>query len=198
MNAEERKNWWDENLPERMEEFKSWIGDFNAESKMKTRKHIESKGYKSILDCGCGLCTEYYGFLNDGYDIGYTGIDCSRCMVKMMVKKGIDVHLGSLENTLPFMNNAFDVVICRHVLEHLSSFKNALKEMCRVAKKEIIIIFFMSLAKKTVTNYDKEENIYHNNYGKDEFENFIRVECKAHNFQRVNFNTGEFAYRIAV
>ena len=73
-----KQTWWDNNLNSEMDVFKSWIGDYTAESKVAIRAYIKSKGYKSLADFGCGVATEYYGYSNDGYSIKYIGIGLSR------------------------------------------------------------------------------------------------------------------------
>lgn len=57
--------WWNNNVEKRMDDFKSWIGDYNQPSKTYFRKYIANKKYKNIIDCGCGLATDYFGLKGD-------------------------------------------------------------------------------------------------------------------------------------
>lgn len=41
-----QQTWWQENIDSKIGTFASWIGDYNAESKVFARKYISSKGYK--------------------------------------------------------------------------------------------------------------------------------------------------------
>jgi ubiquinone/menaquinone biosynthesis C-methylase UbiE len=40
---------------------------------------------------------------------------------------------------LPFADKSFDVVISSHVLEHLPDFDQGFRELCRVARKRVIV-----------------------------------------------------------
>ena len=41
---------------------------------------------------------------------------------------------------LPFENNSFDVVTCSHTLEHIIEERLAVKELLRVAKKQLVVV----------------------------------------------------------
>ena len=43
---------------------------------------------------------------------------------------------------MPFSDNYCDVLLCFAVMNHQEDFKEAIHEMVRVAKKEVIISFF--------------------------------------------------------
>ncbi|WDU52217.1 methyltransferase domain-containing protein [Taylorella equigenitalis] len=89
---------------------------------------------KTILDAGCGNGA-ISNYLN-GYDI--TGMDRSPEALKYVTNKTVE---GSLDS-IPFEDNAFDLIICADVLEHLSEevFEKTIKEFKRVSKKYILII----------------------------------------------------------
>lgn len=145
--------WWKTNLQETkgMRKFRKNCGSFNVLFKSKVRKHIESKGYISLLDCGAGLCTEYYGFKEDGYDINYYAIDITQILVEEGQKQGINITLQNIDK-LSFEDNKFDVCICYDTLNHQENFEPLIKEMLRVAKKEVIISFFKNFS-------DSDDNI---------------------------------------
>ncbi len=67
-----------------------------------------------------------------------------------LAKVKADIH------KLPFSNNAFDVVLCNHVLEHVDDDILAMKEICRVLKPGGFAIlqvpFFNPLAETTVSD----------------------------------------------
>lgn len=82
----------------------------------------------SVLDVGCDTC-----LLRDMLPPGssYVGIDISG---------NPDIHLD-LEKvkSLPFEDNAFDVVVCTDVLEHLDNLHSVFAELVRVSKRYLVI-----------------------------------------------------------
>lgn len=164
-------NWWDNNTTE--EQMLEWVGDYNAKTKKIAREHIKSRGYKSILDCGAGLCSEYDGYKKDGYDIDYKAIDTCDKFVKIASNRGINIKNCSIEDIRHFNQASVDVVYIRHILEHLNSAYNAISESIRVAKKEVLIIFFI----KPHDTYEIKRTgngIPHNIYNKQEVEKRIK------------------------
>lgn len=169
-------NWWDYNISE--EQMLEWVGDYNAKTKKIAREHVKSQGYKNILDCGAGLCSEYDGYKSDGYDIDYHAIDTCDKFVDMASKRGINIKHGPMGN-MDYDDASFDVVYIRHVLEHLNDAYNAMSESVRIAKKEVLIIFFI----KPHDTYEIKRmghGIPHNIYSKQEIERrldtFLRVD----------------------
>lgn len=172
-------SWWNNNINNRMDDFKSWVGSHDKESKKNIRQHVIKKKYKSILDCGCGLASEYYGYKSDNFDISYTGLDSCDKFVEINNENGINVIKCELESNFNLDDNSFDCVFCKDVLEHLSDYKITLSEMIRVAKKEVIIGWFITPNdNETKINYWQEEDLYHNEYNKQELENFIISNSK--------------------
>ena len=71
-------------------------------------------------------------------------------------------------------NNEFDVVYCRHVLEHQDDYKSSIKEMIRVSRKTVLVIFWLiSDNEDDCIKYDDRENLYHNTYSKSKINDFI-------------------------
>lgn len=166
-------NWWNKNVEIRMNDFKSWIGDFNYPSKIHCRNYVVSKQYKSIIDCGCGLATDYFGFKNDNYEIEYTGLDSCKYLVDLNKNYGIRMIEAELEKELDIPDNSYECVYSREVLEHLSSYEKTISEFVRIATKEVMIVFFIKPDDEEQVNYWEEEDLYHNKYNKEKLENFI-------------------------
>jgi ubiquinone/menaquinone biosynthesis C-methylase UbiE len=91
----------------------------------------------SLLDVGCGNGI----FINEAIQNmklrRIVGLD--RCKTAMKYVK-TDKIIGSID-TLPFHNNGFNLVTALEVLEHLPLmvYEKALNEICRIARKYIII-----------------------------------------------------------
>lgn len=167
-------SWWDLNVINRIKEFRAWIGGYDEQSKVHVRKYVASKGYGSILDCGSGLCSEFYGYIADEYPIKYKGIDSCLALVNENRSKGIDVEHFPLE-AIGLQDSSFDVVFCRHVLEHLPYYDQAIPEMVRLASKEVVVVFFL----KTIDQNDQIDMgndhgvVYHNRYNRACLESFV-------------------------
>ena len=94
----------------------------------------------SVLDCGCG----------DGYLLenlatrchSRYGVDISRLALYRGRKRlGAAVRLvQSFAEHLPFKDDAFDVVVSTHTLEHVKDFEAAVAEIRRVARKLMLIL----------------------------------------------------------
>lgn len=172
-------SWWNKNSEKRIDDFKSWVGDFNQPSKIYCRKYVSEKKYKSIIDCGCGLASEYYGYKNDKYNIQYTGLDSCKYFISNNSTNNINMIEAELEQPLPIVDSKYDVVYSREVLEHLSCYENTISEFIRIAKKEVLIVFFIKPTDlDEQINYWDEEDLYHNVYNKQKMENFIKTNIK--------------------
>lgn len=129
--------WWDKNLPHRMDEFLGWLGGAGAPSRVKARKLIRERKPKRLLEVACGPAVE----AEEWTDITWRGIDSCQFLVDWAIGKERDVILGDAE-ALPFGDGEFDVVYSRHLWEHLPSFRKALHEALRVAKRTAVHVFF--------------------------------------------------------
>jgi len=89
--------------------------------------------YKSILhgniiDIGADEC---YLKKYLGENVKYTGIGLD--------SDKLDLEIDLESGPLPYKDNSFDVVLCFDVLEHLENIYDVFDELCRVAKKYVII-----------------------------------------------------------
>lgn len=103
----------------------------------------------TILDVACGTCVNWEVLKMQNVQCQYTGIDRTQKMLDHARNLyGAEIRLteGYIQN-LPFKDNAFDIVIARHILEHLGEgYEDAISEVYRVASKEAILIFFLDLS----------------------------------------------------
>jgi len=95
-------------------------------------KNIKSDN-SSLLDVGCGngffleIASEN-NFITTGCDI-----------IDNKVFNHSEYKVSSVES-LDFKDNAFDVVVCSHTLEHVLDFDKAVNELKRVAKNKLCVV----------------------------------------------------------
>jgi 2-polyprenyl-3-methyl-5-hydroxy-6-metoxy-1,4-benzoquinol methylase len=168
-------NWWEDKIPEKKWEdtFRGWVGDENAASRLHLKKYLtEMKGQvNSILECGCAFSVDSGWIPKLG--IKYSAIDFTQVFVDDCAGRGLDVAQSSIED-IKKADEEYDIVYCRHVLEHLSYYEKALKEMIRVAKKEVIVIFFIPLQEVEQIIFNEEMKLNHNRYALDRLMNFLK------------------------
>lgn len=171
--------WWNKNAETRIDDLKSWIGDFNKPDKIYCRTYVAGKGYKTIIDCGCAISTESAGYKHDNYEIDYTGLDSCKYLVELNRANGIKMIEAELEAKLPIKDNAFEVVYCREVMEHLSYYETTINEFIRIGQKEIIISWFMKPHETgDEIHYWDGEDLYHNVYNREKLEHYIKLNSK--------------------
>ena len=192
-----KQTWWDANLTNHFDTFKGWIGDFNAQSKVFVRGYVKSKGYTSIVDCGCGPATEYFGYKNDKYDIDYMGVDSSEFLFNHVKNLGVPAILSPIENISAIADSSYDVAFSRHVLEHLPTYKKGLAEFIRIGRKEVINVFFKKpVDGADIIDFNPELNLYHNSYGKAGIEDFLKSSPKVASWSWHEINEQECALII--
>jgi len=95
----------------------------------------------SVLDVGFGLG---YGLRIMSAKAGrLTGIEVDR---RALAQARKNLHIPGLVElshydgySIPYPDNSFDVVTCIDVLEHVPDYRRFLKDLCRVAKRSVVI-----------------------------------------------------------
>jgi len=82
-----------------------------------------------VLDVGCRSGLLKKALSDEGCEIEYCGLD---------IHPPADV-IADLAKGLPFDNNSFDVVVALDVLEHIDDIHRAFDEVCRVARKFVVL-----------------------------------------------------------
>ena len=108
-------------------------------------KRLCVKPGAKILDIGCGAgrhtceAFRFEGVVAVGADLSFN--DVSEARGKLHFHEQVGEHGGGVwalsvadVNNLPFKENAFDLVICSEVLEHIPDHKKAVSEIMRVLK----------------------------------------------------------------
>jgi methionine biosynthesis protein MetW len=92
----------------------------------------------SVLDVGCGN-GELLRLARDEKGCRVVGADISADVLRLAYSKGVDIVRADLERALPFADKSVDTIICSEVLEHLLFPKEAMRELMRVARRNVII-----------------------------------------------------------
>ena len=110
------------------------LTDLNNPSLKFILDHID-KSAKEIIDVGCGK-----GYLLKQIKMRFPiarliGAD----VVNKLASSEYEYVKANIEN-LPFKDKSFDVVISSHTIEHIIHLDKALRELIRVARKQIILV----------------------------------------------------------
>lgn len=91
---------------------------------------------RRVIDVGCGLGSYGRGLLADGYDWIGAEIDAADCAE--LTRLGLP-HRHVDGRMLPFADGAFDAALCLEVLEHIEETRPFLREVHRVAPRQLIV-----------------------------------------------------------
>ena len=198
--------------------FQKWCGNHDLEWKKWGREIIKSNNYKSVLDVGAGVYSEYYGFKNDNLDIAYTATEITDKFIDIGLKKEINVVKCGVQE-MPFKDNSFDVVLCYDVINHQKNFRQPLRELVRVAHKEVIVSFFKPFLEEDagkkelescvnrfkieavpdvgyvlhrITNSENETTCIYNFFSKACIDRFLVENNMSYDWFKVFNNEGEF------
>lgn len=153
-----------------------WHHDNDKLSRKKMREYLKQQQYESILDIPCGAGADFYGLIQDSIEIAYQGVEITPKLVDFCHNHGVPVVQGSIER-IPFANETFDIAYARHILEHLSYYHTALKELIRAAKKEVLVVFFIpprpKLPDKINLYVVRGLPLYNNWYNKEMIDDFV-------------------------
>jgi ubiquinone/menaquinone biosynthesis C-methylase UbiE len=192
-----KQTWWDNNLnnSKKFGEYLGWLEDKDASSRVFIRENIKDLEIKSIADFGCGPCVDYIALNDEGYDFDYLGIDSCIHLKEFNESKEINFLNAPVEKT-GLEENSYEMSYSRHLLEHLPTYKDALKEMIRVASKYVVHIFFIKPSEEEKINYWEDENLYHNQYCQTDIETYLKKNKKVTSFEWIDVNEKETALVI--
>lgn len=102
---------------------------------------------ESILDVGCGAGVGYEVFAAAGAGSLYTGVDSSEPSIEIAreLYPAGDFRVGNAAKLVDQLGVAsFDVVVVRHVLEHLPDFALAMDQAISVSRGLAVFVFYLS------------------------------------------------------
>jgi len=179
------EKWWDKNVVTEkyssMKKFKEVL-DRNK-SRYEYLKIIEELNPKSVLDVGCGMGLDYEMYKSNNSNIKYCGVDACNGFIKENKKNHPEADFRvARAQELPFEDESFDLVTCRGVLEHLDSPEEAIGEIARVSKGDVVLIWFLIPGKKEKITLH-EQGYYRNIYSEDRV-----MKCLEENGLKLGYN----------
>ena len=137
-------SWWDDQSPSVLEVFlQDEVEGVDHPSRRYLRDWLERHPGRTLLDIPCGAGVEYDGIVRANLPVTYIGMDASDRMLQVVRKRHPDgdFRRGNVVD-IPLPDGAVDVVLCRHILEHLNDFRPAVREAVRVAKERVFLVLF--------------------------------------------------------
>lgn len=135
-----------------------------------------------VVDAACGTCVNWEVFKTANVECRYIGMDRTQGMLAEAQRRyghEIETREGYVQ-AMPFDDGEADVVIMRHILEHLQEgYEDAVREGLRVASKELVIVFFLDPSQEqfnVIQESDPDENgctYFWNTYSWLEFTSFV-------------------------
>lgn len=130
---------------------------------------------QSFLDVGCGSGADWEVLRAFGKKVEYKGIDYAPSILAGAAKvcPGATFAVGDVNN-LPEEDNSWDIVNCRHVINHCRYYRQPMGELLRVSKKRVIITLhfpFSNNNKDVIAPFPPYS--WENTYGRGDFLTFI-------------------------
>jgi len=167
MSNRKWEEWWTKEAPANFRRFPASLAKSHETNKVIAREVAKIGG--TVLDVGCATGITYEYIKPTG--VKYTGFDFTEKFLTQARKLNpeIDVGHGSAFN-LPFEDNSFDTSFCKAVLEHQhpKEYHLIVRELVRVAKKQVILAFFHRPRDTEIIRFVEEEQLYSNTYKKDD------------------------------
>jgi len=125
---------------------------------------VEKYDNPRVIDAACGTCVNWDVFKLRGTKCEYVGVDRTEGLLshaQELYGDEIELVQGYVQ-ALPFNDDSADIVVLRHILEHLQEgYEDVIREGLRVASKELVIVFFLdpsNAPQDDISESDPDEN----------------------------------------
>ena len=140
----------------------------------------------TFLDVGCGSAADWEILVRFGKKVKYKGLDYANSILEATKKlyPELEFELADINN-LQEKDNSWDVVSCRHVIDHCEYYEQPIRELLRVAKKKVIITMWVGFPDDDTDAINKSgEYNWLNRYGKTKFMRFLNsLPAKVETFE---------------
>jgi len=120
--------------------FAAWLSQSDPHSRRAVYQQAETLGAKSVLEFGPGTFLDYQTYWRAHPWIGYRAVELTPELVAYGQGLGAQVVQGSIASVDHY--GQADVAYCRHVLEHLPGYHNALETLLAHARRAVVAVFF--------------------------------------------------------
>jgi hypothetical protein len=120
--------------------FAGWLGQSDPHSRRAVYQQVETLGARSVLEFGPGTFLDYQTYWRAHPWIGYRAVELTPELVAYGQGLGAQVVQGSIASVDHY--GQADVAYCRHVLEHLPGYHNALETLLAHARRAVVAVFF--------------------------------------------------------
>jgi ubiquinone/menaquinone biosynthesis C-methylase UbiE len=126
--------------------------------RQKVAELIQKTGLKNVLDIPCCNCVMYEVLKKYIPDIDYYGADLTAQMIDVSKELYPELKYKLSRDYIQateFNNDEFDIVIARHIFEHIPDWKAAMFECLRIARKYVYYVFYIPPGKEERINLVK-------------------------------------------
>ena len=102
---------------------------------------------ESVLDVGCGAGAGYESHRAARLDASYVGVDSSEPSIEVArdLYPAGDFRVGNATTLVSqFGSRSFDVVLLRHVLEHMPDFEQPMQQAISVSRRLAVFVFYLT------------------------------------------------------
>jgi 2-polyprenyl-3-methyl-5-hydroxy-6-metoxy-1,4-benzoquinol methylase len=101
---------------------------------------LKPVGAKTVLDVGGGHGQLVHPLVRDGYQVTVIGsaLSCEKRIRDLVLDRKCEFVVGNVI-ALPFPDQSFDAVIAFRLVTHCDQWPVLIKELCRVARKAVIV-----------------------------------------------------------
>lgn len=109
-------------------------------------QEMRERQFTTVLEVACGTGWNIPHFQNNGFE--YYGLDISETAIAFAMMKYPEhryFNLGICDSSM-IGGDSFDIVYSSSMLEHIGYYEEAMREMIRLSKREVWILFFEGLS----------------------------------------------------
>lgn len=151
-----------------------------------TRQHYYKSLYNltigrtaKVLEVGFGSGIDFNYLKENGRlaNLEYHGVDVTAKFIEHAKKFYPEMKANQINGYyIPYEHEFFDLVYCRHVLEHQTDYRPLLSEMMRVTNQYVFIILFIPTTTSDADIMHFDGQWQHNYYSYKMFREFVRLK----------------------